>query len=93
MQPVAISVDSPEESRSLRQKVGYTYPFLSDANIETIRRYGIVDRGAGIYQNDIARPAEFLVDRAGFVRWRNLTGDLRVRARPDQMLEAARLLR
>ena len=43
--------------------------------------------------HDIARPAEFLVDRSGIVRWRNLTGDLRIRARPQQMLEAARALR
>jgi len=41
---------------------------------------------------DIARPAEFLVDRSGTVRWRNLTGDIRVRARPELMLEAARSL-
>ena len=43
--------------------------------------------------HDIARPAEFLVDRSSIVRWRNLTGDLRIRARPQQMLEAARALR
>ncbi len=42
--------------------------------------------------HDIARPAEFLVDHNGVVRWRNLTEDLKVRARPEQMLEAARAL-
>lgn len=43
--------------------------------------------------HDIARPAEFLIDRDGIVRWRNLTENLRIRARPEQMLEAARNLR
>jgi hypothetical protein len=43
--------------------------------------------------HDIARPAEFLVDRGGIVRWRNITGDIRIRARPEQILEAARALR
>lgn len=43
--------------------------------------------------HDIARPAEFLIDRDGFVRWRNLTENFRVRARPEQMLEAARTLK
>jgi peroxiredoxin len=42
---------------------------------------------------DVARPAEFLVDPSGTVRWVNLTGDFRVRARPDEMLAAARALR
>jgi peroxiredoxin len=89
---VAISVDTPEESLDLAHKVGYTFPLLSDPNTETIARYGIVHKGAGQNGRDIARPAEFLVDRTGIVRWRNLTDDFRVRARPDQMLDAARAL-
>jgi hypothetical protein len=43
--------------------------------------------------NDIARPAEFLVGRDGVVRWRNLTEDLKVRARPEELLVAAQRLR
>jgi peroxiredoxin len=35
---------------------------------------------------DIARPAEFLVDAAGTIRWVNLTDDIRVRARPEAVL-------
>jgi hypothetical protein len=36
---------------------------------------------------DIARPAEFLVDASGKIRWVNLTDDLRVRARPENVLK------
>ncbi len=89
---MAISVDTPEESRDLAGKAGYTYPLLSDPKTETIRKYDLVHKGAGMNGHDIARPAEFLVDRAGIVRWRNLTEDFRVRARPEQMIEAARSL-
>ena len=89
---MAISVDSPTESTDLCRKAGYTYPFLSDPNAEVIRRYDVLHKGAGINGHDIARPAEFLVDSAGIVRWINLTGDLRVRARPDEMLKAASAL-
>jgi len=92
IQPVAISVDTPEESRDLSGKAGYTFPLLSDPNTATIARYHLLHKGAGIKGHDIARPAEFLVDRAGVVRWRNLTGDFRVRARPEQIIEAARAL-
>jgi len=92
VQPVAISVDKPEESRQLMRKAGYTFPFLSDPNTETIRRYDIVHKGAGMGGHDVARPAEFLVDRGGVVRWRNLTEDLRVRARPEAMVAAAKAL-
>jgi peroxiredoxin len=41
---------------------------------------------------DIARPAEFLLDSNGVIRWVNLTEDFRIRARPEQMIEAAKLL-
>jgi peroxiredoxin len=91
--PVAISVDTPEESRDLCQRVGYTFPFLSDRNADVIRKYDLLHKGGGEQGRDISRPAEFLVDRTGTVRWRNLTEDLRVRATPEKMLEAARSLR
>ena len=42
---------------------------------------------------DVAKPAEFLLDRTGTVRWRNLSEDYRVRARVERMLEEARSLR
>ena len=92
MTPVAISVDTPEESRELMRKAHYTFPFLSDPKLDAIGRYDIVHKGAGEGGRDIARPAEFLVDRNGVVRWRNLTADLRVRARPEAMLAAAKAL-
>jgi peroxiredoxin len=92
VKPVAISVDSPAESQDLRRKAGYTYTFLSDPNAELIRRYDLLHKGAGVNGHDIARPAEFLLDSSGTIRWINLTDDLRVRARPDQILESARSL-
>jgi len=89
---VAISVDAPEVSRGFCQRRGYTYTFLSDPDAEVIKRYDLLHAGAGIKGHDVARPAEFLVDSTGTVRWVNLTEDLRVRARPDQMIEAAKAL-
>ena len=85
---VAISVDSPAESQTLCRSRGYTFPFLSDPKAETIRLYGVLHvngRGEG---KDIARPAEFLVDATGTIRWVNLTDDIRVRARPESALQA-----
>ena len=68
-------------------------PLLSDPDGAVIRRYGLTHEGAGINGQAVARPAEFLLDRTGTVRWRNLTEDYRVRARPEQVLEQARMLR
>jgi len=59
---------------------------LSDPKAEVIRRYDLLDTGAGQRGEDIARPAEFLVDTTGTVRWVNLTESINVRARPAQVL-------
>ena len=81
-------MDSPGDSQKLCQSRGYTFPFLSDPNAETIRQYGVLHPKAGMAGNDIARPAEFLVDATGAVRWVNLTEDIRVRARAESVLAA-----
>lgn len=88
MRLVAISVDPPEVSRKLCARQGYTYTFLSDAKAETIRRYDLLHRGGGPKGADISRPAEFLIDPAGTVRWVNLTESIAVRARPVEVLKA-----
>ena len=92
IRPLAISVDTPEESRTLGEQAGYTFTFLSDPKLDAIRRYDLVHAGQGISGHDIARPAEFLVDSSGVVRWRMLTENYWVRARPEQILEAAKAL-
>ena len=83
-------MDPPDVSAQLRRKAGLTFTFLSDPQLEVIRRYDLVHVGAGPDGHDIARPAEFLVDRSGRVRWENFTEDVRVRPRAEEMLAAAR---
>ena len=89
---MAISVDSAEVSRDLMKKAGYTFTFLSDPNADVIRRYDLLHAGAGENGHDIARPAEFLVDRTGTVRWLNLTENYWVRARTQDILDKTKLL-
>ncbi len=66
---------------------------LSDPKADVIRKYDLVHTGAGVDGQDIARPAEFLIDSTGTVRWVNLTENYWVRAKPEQILEAAEALR
>lgn len=90
MRPVAISVDAPEVSRNLARKAGYTFTLLSDPDTAVIRRYHLLHTGGGPDGHDISRPAEFLVDNSGTIRWTNFTEDIRVRARAQDMLAAAK---
>jgi peroxiredoxin len=90
IRPVAISVDAPDISKKMRTDVGYTYTFLSDPKAEAIRSHDLLHPGQGVDGQDVARPAEFLVDSTGTVRWVNMTENYWVRARPEQFIEAAK---
>jgi peroxiredoxin len=90
---VGISVDKPEQTREyMLQKAGYSFTFLSDPKLETIHRYDLVHAKELASGKDIARPAEFLVDSSGTVRWRMVTENFFVIAQPEQVLEAAKAL-
>jgi peroxiredoxin len=90
---LSISVDAPKVTRDLCQKAGYTFTFLSNPKLDAIRRYDLVHAGAGINGQDIARPAEFLLDSSGTVRWLNLTENYWIRVRPEEILDTAKALR
>jgi len=93
VRPVAISVDTPQQSADLIKTAGYTFPLLSDPQAETIRQYHLLHAGGGPEKSDISRPAEFLIDSTGTIRWTNFTEDIRVRARANEMLAAVREIR
>lgn len=79
-------MDTPEQSKKLSEQRGYTFTILADAQREVIRRYDLVHAGGGPGSSDIARPAEFLLDAEGVVRWVNLTESYRIRPRPEDLL-------
>ena len=74
------------------RKAGYTFTVLSDPNAEVIRRYHLLHAGGGPDGHD-AQTSRVSVDSSGMVRWVNFTEDVRVRARADEMLAAAKGLR
>jgi peroxiredoxin len=85
--PVAISADTPEESRELCRKAGLTFPILSDGGTNAIRRYDLLVAGGGEDGRDIAGAAEFLLDSTGTVRWRKL-----YESNAERFVEAAKQL-
>ncbi len=84
----AISVDPPDINKPHRQQMGFTFPLLSDLGAVVIRQYDLLHARGGPHKEDISRPAEFLIDEKGIVRWRNLTERINVRAWPEAVLKA-----
>ncbi|SDI25907.1 AhpC/TSA family protein [Alteribacillus bidgolensis] len=44
----AISNDSPEQHKELKEEVGFTYTFLSDASMETIEKAEMAGENASV---------------------------------------------
>jgi len=84
----AVSVDPPESSEALRQRLECDFRFLSDANGEVLDLLGIRHREGRMDGGDIAYPSQILVDKDGIVRWTFNSENYRVRATPDEIFAA-----
>ena len=84
---LAISVDSPEKSSNLADKLKLPFPMLSDPRHKVIDSYGILDPGG-----EISRAAVFILDQKGVVRWSYIADDYKVRPLDETLLaELARI--
>ena len=88
-QVLAVCVDPVEENAKVVEKLELEFPILSDPDLTTIKAYDLLhgDAMTASGADDVARPAMFLLDREGIVRWRALTENWRVRVRPETVLE------
>jgi peroxiredoxin len=85
-------VDPPQTSKRLKDRLASELTFLSDADGRLLDELGI--RHVGAHEGrDIAYPTQVLVDGDGIVRWTYETGDLRLRADPDDVFRAIETLR
>jgi peroxiredoxin len=84
----AVSTDAPEASERLRKHLRLGFTFLSDPEGKVLDLLNIRHRSAGPRGDDIAYPTQILVDADGVVRWTYESAYERLRARPEQVLEA-----
>jgi peroxiredoxin len=66
---------------------GIEFSVLADKELQAIDAFGLRHKGASIDGSDIARPAVFLLDSTGVVKWRFLTDNWRVRVRPQEIID------
>lgn len=82
---VAVAVDSIEDNARVARQLQLGYRVLSDPDLTAIDAYGVRHDDGGP-DHPIARPASFLIDGSGVVRWRNLSDNYRYRPHPDTIL-------
>ena len=88
VQIYAVSIASPEVNRTLRERVGAEYIFLSDPEGVVLDRLNIGHHTPNPSGMDIPIPTQILVDRDGIVRWIYQPSNYRIRARPETVLAA-----
>ena len=84
----AVSVDPPEVSRRLRDRLEVQFTFLADTESALLDALGIRHHGGSGDGNDIALPTAVLVDGDGIIRWIYQSDTLSERARPEQIFAA-----
>lgn len=89
---IAVSPNSPEENRGVKDRLGLDFPILSDADLKLAKALGVVHEKGGLQGEDIPRPAVFIVDK-GTIRWRAITENWRVRVRGETLLDALEKLK
>ena len=84
----SISPDTPESLQAFGDKAGLGFPLLVDAELETIKKYGILNQEHGT----IPHPAVAIVDTKGLVRFFHTDPNYRQRPDPWLILEVLRHL-
>ena len=83
----AVSVDPPEVSKRLKERLESNFTFLCDSEGTLLDALDIRHRNAEPGR-DLAFPTAILVDSKGIVRWTYETETYRQRARPADILQA-----
>ncbi len=63
-QVLGVSMDSNPSNREYAQKIGVTFPLLSDWNRSVVKAYGIYDPA----KSDYATRATFVIDKNGIIQ-------------------------
>jgi peroxiredoxin len=85
---VAISGDPAEEGQVVRSRIGVSFPLLVDADLAVSRSFGVVEEGGRA-----ARPATFVIDGSGRVRWLDFPTSLRDFTDVDEVARQVELAR
>ena len=78
-------VDPVEQNAKVVRELGLSFPILADTEHQVIDAYDLRHDEGGS-NGPIARPATFVIDRNGVIRWRNLTDNYRLRPSADDVL-------
>jgi glutaredoxin-dependent peroxiredoxin len=70
-------VDVPGALRAFAEKLGLTYPLLSDFSRDTVKKYGVMYDDPNEARFRMAKRAYFVIDKQGIIRYKHIMEDAR----------------
>lgn len=87
---VVLSTDDAETMKRGRDRFALPFSFVADPDAEIAKRLGLLHEHGGPRGKGIYFATSLLLDSRAIVRWKHIATDVRDRATPEQMLDAAR---
>jgi peroxiredoxin len=74
-QVLGVSVDVLGALQAFAEKLGLTYPLLSDFSRDTVKKYGVMDDDPSSAYFRMAQRAYFVIDQQGIIRYKHIMQD------------------
>lgn len=88
-QVLGASVDVVGALKAYAEKLGLTYPLLSDFSRDTVKKYGVMEEDPASARFRMAQRAYFIIDKQGIVRFKQVMTDPRQMLEPEEILALA----
>ncbi len=88
-QVLGVSVDVVGALQAFAEKLGLTYPLLSDFSRDTVKKYGVMDEDQNSARFRMAKRTYFIIDKQGIVRFKQVMTESRQMLAPEEILAAA----
>ena len=85
-QVLGVSVDVLGALQAFAEKLGLTYPLLSDFSRETVKKYGVMNNDPNSATYRMAERSYFIIDKQGVIRYKRVMED------PRQALDSEEIL-
>jgi glutaredoxin-dependent peroxiredoxin len=76
-QVLGVSVDVPGALLAFAEKLGLTYPLLSDFSRDTVKKYGVMYDDPNDARFRMAKRAYFVIDKQGIIRYKHVMEEAR----------------
>ena len=71
-QVLGVSVDVLGALQAFAEKLGLTYPLLSDFSRDTVKKYGVMVDDPNVATFRMAKRSYFVIDKQGIIRYRQV---------------------